>query len=127
MRSGAITSIDPKLIEPRIVTGLDALGKRRDGNRLMEFIGAVSQSLGPQAILQYCDPTQIIQKLALSMGVSAEGIVKPKEQLAAEQRQAQQTQQMQTMLEKGTAPAINQIGETIRANTQRQGGETARQ
>ena len=127
MRSGAITSIDPKLIEPRIVTGLDALGKRHDGNRLMEFIGAVSQSLGPQAILQYCDPTQIIQKLALSMGVSAEGVVKPKEQLAAEQQQAQQTQQMQTMLEKGTAPAINQIGETIRANTQRQGGETAQQ
>ena len=114
MRNGTIASIDPDLIEPRIVTGLDALGKRHDGNRLMEFIGAVSQSLGPQAIPQYCDATQIIHKLALSMGVATEGIVKPKEQLEAEQQQAIRQQQQQTMLEKGTAPAINQIGETLR-------------
>ena len=122
MRNGTIASIDPDLIEPRIVTGLDALGKRHDGNRLMEFIGAVSQSLGPQAIPQYCDATQIIHKLALSMGVATEGIVKSKEQLEAEQQQAIQQQQQQTMLEKGTAPAINQIGEAMR-----QAGQPAQQ
>ena len=48
MRNGTIASIDPDLIEPRIVTGLDALGKRHDGNRLMEFIGAVSRASAPR-------------------------------------------------------------------------------
>lgn len=123
MRNGTITSVNPKLIEPKIVTGLDALGKRHDSSRLLQFVGAVAQTLGPQAIAQYCDPLQIVGKLALSMGVSTEGIVKTAEQLASEQQQAIQQQQQQTMLEQGTAPAINQIGQMLQNQQNNQQGE----
>ena len=123
MRNGTITSVNPKLIEPKIVTGLDALGKRHDSSRLLQFVGAVAQTLGPQAIAQYCDPLQIVGKLALSMGVSTEGIVKTAEQLASEQQQAVQQQQQQTMLEQGTAPAINQIGQMLQNQQTQQQGE----
>ena len=121
MKSGVITNISPDLIEPKIITGLDALGKRHDAGRVIDFIGTVTQYLGQQAISQYCDMSQIITKLALSLGVSTEGIIKTKEQLAQEQQQAQQQQMQQTLLDKGTAPAINQIGNYMTAQ-QQEGG-----
>jgi hypothetical protein len=115
MKSGAVAQVSPDLIDPKIITGLDALGKRHDAGRITEFLTTVAQNLGPQAIAEYCNVTQIITKLGLSMGVATEGIIKTEEQLQQERQQAQQQQMQQTMLDKGTGPAINQIGNYMTA------------
>lgn len=113
MKSGIVAQISTDLIEPKIITGLDALGKRHDAGRITDFLKTIAENLGANAIAEYLDVTQVITKLALSMGVSTEGIVKSKEQLQQEQQQAQQQQMQQSMIDKGTGPAINQIGQYL--------------
>ena len=113
MRNGTITSVDPKLIQPVIITGLDALGRRHDSQRIVEFLQIISQNFGPEAIGTYCDVRQIIHELSVSMGVSQKNIVKTDKQIEAEQAQAQQQQTMQQMVDKGTGPAVNQLGAMI--------------
>jgi hypothetical protein len=79
-----------KEIDTVITTGLDALGRGSDANKLMTFLEMAS--LVPNA-WNYLNQKVITERLAYSNGIPLDGLFKTEEQL---QQEAQQAQQMQT-------------------------------
>ena len=48
----------------------------------------VAQTLGPEALLRYINPTEVIKRLAAAQGIDVLNLIKTEEQLAQEQQQA---------------------------------------
>jgi len=92
-RSGKAPKLPEKIVKPKIVTGLQGLGRGNDRNKLIEFIGTVSQALGPDIMRQYMNVDEAIKRLANSIGIDTANLVKSQEQIQQE-LQAQQQQQL---------------------------------
>jgi len=93
VRSGKAPKLPDKLVKPKIVTGLQGLGRGNDRAKLVEFIGTVSQALGPDIMRQYMNVDEAIKRLANSIGIDTANLVKTQEEIAQEM-QAQQQQQL---------------------------------
>ena len=108
MRMGSKNEI-PKLpkgsVRPTIITGVEALGRGNDLQKLREFVGEIGQlaQMNPQAV-QMLNIGDLIERLATGHGIETENLIKSPEQLQAEQEQQMQMQQQQQMVE--TAQAV---------------------
>ena len=97
-RSKKIPSLPKGLVLPTVVAGLNGIGRGQDRQALMEFVGTIAQAMGPEALQQYINPQEFLKRLAASSGIDSLGLVKGEEQLASEQKQAQeQATQQQVM------------------------------
>ena len=93
VRSGKAPKLPEKIVQPKIVTGLQGLGRGNDRAKLVEFIGTVSQALGPDVMRMYMNVDEAIKRLANSIGIDTANLVKTQEQIQQEM-QAQQQQQL---------------------------------
>ena len=106
-RSGEIPKLPKDIVRPQIVAGVNALGRGQDRESLTQFIGTISQTLGPEALMQYINPSEAIKRLAAAQGIDVLNLVKTEMQLQQEQQQAQQQQISQQL--------IGQAGQLARA------------
>ena len=81
-------------LKPQIVTGLEALGRGQDLNKLSAFLQYL-QPLGAEVIAQQMNIDDYISRLAASLGIDTQGLIKSPEQKQQEQQMAQQAQQQQ--------------------------------
>ena len=95
VRSGKVPKLPEKLVKPKIVTGVQGLGRGNDRNKLIEFIGTVSQALGPDIMRQYMNVDEAIKRLANSIGIDTANLVKTQEEIQAEMQAMQQQQLIQ--------------------------------
>jgi hypothetical protein len=93
-KSKRMPKLPKDFVTPTIVTGVDALGRGNDLNRLDVYLQGIGQILGPQAIQQYIDVREYLTRRAAALGIDVQGLVKSAEQLQAEQQQAAQQQMM---------------------------------
>lgn len=93
------TQLPEGLVEPVIVTGLEALGRGHDYNKLVMFAQTLQQLLGPEIFAQHANVDAVIGRVATSLGLDAEGIIKSQEQLQQEQEQAMAMQAGQVGLD----------------------------
>lgn len=104
-------------VEPAIVTGVDAIGRGNDFQKLNAFIQFLTNSIGPQAAVQYINNSELANRAAAGIGIDSDGLVKTEEQLRAEAEAAQQAQQQQAQQQlamQAVGPAINQSAESER-------------
>lgn len=112
-RSGKLPRLPKDLVKTSIVTGIEALGRGNDRNKLVQFATTVEQVLGPQA-LEYINGSDFIARLANADGIDPEGLVKPQQQVEQERQQA-----MQAQLAQRAAPnVINKVGDAVQAAQQ---------
>ena len=97
VRSGKAPKLPEKLVKPKIVTGVQGLGRGNDRNKLVEFIGTVSQALGPDIMRQFVNVDEAIKRLANSIGIDTANLVKTQEEIQAEQQALQQQQLIQSL------------------------------
>jgi len=97
VRSGKAPKLPEKLVKPKIVTGVQGLGRGNDRNKLIEFIGTVSQALGPDIMRQYMNVDEAIKRLATSIGIDTANLVKTQEEIQAEMQAMQQQQLIQSL------------------------------
>ena len=95
VRSGKAPKLPEKIVKPKIVTGVQGLGRGNDRNKLVEFIGTVSQALGPDIMRQYMNVDEAIKRLANSIGIDTANLVKTQEEIQAEMEAMQQQQLIQ--------------------------------
>ena len=95
VRSGKVPKLPDKIVKPKIVTGIQGLGRGNDRNKLIEFIGTVAQALGPDVMRQYVNVDEAVKRLATSIGIDTNNLVKSQEEIAAEMQQMQQQQLIQ--------------------------------
>lgn len=81
-------------LKPQIVTGLEALGRGQDLNKLSAFLQYL-QPLGAEVISSQMNIDDYISRLAASLGIDTQGLIKSPEQKQQEQQMAQQAQQQQ--------------------------------
>ena len=89
-RDGEMPQVPEGLISPQITTGLEAIGRGNDKQRLTNFLQVVATALGPEQFLQYINPSELIRRFAASDGIDIAGLVKSEQELQAQQAQAQE-------------------------------------
>ena len=89
-RSNQIPKLPKDLVRPKIVAGVNALGRGQDAQALGQFMQTIAQTIGPQAIPQYINTGEVIKRLAAAQGIDILNLVKTEQQLQQEQQQQQQ-------------------------------------
>ena len=89
-----LPSLPKGVVKPSIVTGLEALGRGHDLEKLEMFLQGL-QMLPPEVIAQHLNISDYIKRRGTSLGIDMDGLVKSAEQLQQEQQAAQQQQQSQ--------------------------------
>jgi hypothetical protein len=88
--SKKIPPVPRGLVNPVIVAGINALGRGQDREALVQFIGTIAQTMGPEAIAQYMNPDEAIKRLAAAQGIDYLNLVKSVDERNQEQQQQQQ-------------------------------------
>jgi hypothetical protein len=81
-------------VKPQIVTGMEALGRGQDLNKLSQFLEYLAP-LGPEVLAQKLNIDDYMDRLGASLGIDTGGLIKTDEQIQQEQAEAQQAQQEQ--------------------------------
>jgi hypothetical protein len=98
-RSSEIPKLPKDIVRPTIVAGVNALGRGQDRESLTAFIGTIAQTLGPEALMQFINPSEAIKRLAAAQGIDILNLVKTEEQIQEEMQMAQQAQAQQALVE----------------------------
>ena len=96
-RNNEIPKIPKDLVRPQIVAGVNALGRGQDRDSLTQFVTVLAQTMGPQALMKFIEPSEYIKRLAAAQGIDVLNLVKTREQLQQEMQQQQQQMQAQEM------------------------------
>jgi hypothetical protein len=97
-RSNQLPKLPKDLVRPKIVAGVNALGRGQDREALTTFIQTIAQTLGPEALMKFVDPSEAIKRLAAAQGIDVLNLIKTPEQLQQDlqQRQAEHATQSLT-------------------------------
>ena len=95
-KSGKMPKFPKDTLKPQIVTGMEALGRGQDLNKLSQLLQMLAP-LGNEVIARELNVDDYIDRLGASLGIDTNGLVKSVEQKAQEQQQMQQQQQQQMM------------------------------
>jgi len=98
-RSGQIPKIPKEYVRPQIVAGVNALGRGQDQQALTQFITTIAQTMGPEAIQKYIEPTEYLKRLAAAQGIDYLGLIKSPQQLQGDTQQQMQMQQQQSLVD----------------------------
>jgi hypothetical protein len=102
-RKGKLPKLPENLVKPVVSVGLAAVGRGNDLEKTARFMTILQQSLGPEGIATYVNPSELIRRLAGAMGMDIIGLVKTEEQLAQEQQAQQQQAMAQQAMQAGMA------------------------
>ena len=80
-RSNQIPRLPKDVVRPKIVAGINSLGRGQDNESLTRFIQTVAATLGPEALMKYIDPSEAIKRLAAAQGIDVLNLVRTAEQL----------------------------------------------
>tara|TARA_B100000424_G_scaffold17563_2_gene12698 strand:- start:77 stop:1153 length:1077 start_codon:yes stop_codon:yes gene_type:complete len=98
------------LVKPVIITGIEALGRGNDLQKLDLFLAGAAQVVGPQAIGQFVNVEEYFKRRATSLGIKTQGLIKTQEQIQQEMQQAQ----MMAMAEKAAPQGAAALGNITR-------------
>jgi len=80
----------PAEIKPKIITGLEALGRAAEHQRLRVFVGDVAQTFGPEVAAEYIIVDEYGKRSAAAMNVEPNGLVRSEEQVQQNRQQRAQ-------------------------------------
>ena len=75
------------LVHPTIITGVEALGRGHDLNKMDEFLVGVGQLLGPETLGQYVNYREYMDRRAMALGLDTEGLIRSEQEIQAQQQQ----------------------------------------
>lgn len=93
IRQGKLQPLEKDLVRPVVSVGLAAVGRSNDLEKVVRFVSTIAElgnAIGQQEVMMRVNPSELIRRLASSMGVDTVGLIKTDQQVAAEQEQAQQ-------------------------------------
>ena len=97
-RSNQIPKLPKDIVRPKIVAGVNALGRGQDREALTTFISTIAQTLGPEALMKFVNPDEAIKRLAAAQGIDYLNLIKSQQQLQQEAEQQQNAQANQALV-----------------------------
>jgi len=119
-KEGRLPKLPKDIVKPTIVTGVEALGRGNDLQKLDLFLAGANQIVGPQAVAQYVNVSDYFKRRATALGIETEGLIKSDEEIQQAMQQAQQQEMMMKLGGPAVAPAINAAQEQYMASQQQQ-------
>ena len=98
-RSNQIPRLPKDVVRPKIVAGINSLGRGQDNESLTRFIATIAETLGPEALMQFINPSEAIKRLAAAQGIDVLNLVKSEEELAQDRAMMQQDQVQQSLVD----------------------------
>lgn len=111
-KRGKLPELPKDLVKPQVTTGMEALGRGQDLNKLNMFFQNLAP-LGPDVLKQYMNIDDYIKRVGTSLGIDTAGLIKTKEEI----QQQQQQEQMQQMAQQ-VAPEVIKGGMQHSLNNQ---------
>ena len=117
-KSGAVPKLPKDVVKPVIITGMQALGRSQDLERLRGFMRELKESVGEQKAAEVIDVRIFADRLATALQVDTDELIKDEDTILKE-RQELQGQQMaaqaapgaiQEMMKSGQAAQIASAG-----------------
>ncbi len=108
---GKMPQMPKGTIKPQIITGMEALGRGQDLNKLAMFLKYL-QPLSPDIIAREVNISDYIDRLGASLGIDTDGLIKTPEQKLAEQQAMaaqQRSMQMQEMMKEVVGKATPHV------------------
>ena len=93
------------------MAGVNALGRGQDRESLTAFITTIAQTLGPEALMRFIDPSEAIKRLAAAQGIDILNLVKTEQQLQQELEQQQQAQAQQSLVDQAGQMASSPLAD----------------
>jgi len=112
-------SLPKDLVKPVIITGIEALGRGNDLQKLDLFLAGAAQVVGPQAISQFVNVEEYFKRRATSLGIKTRGLIKTQEEI---QQQMQQSQMM-SLAEKAVPQGVSALGGIARESLSQEAPE----
>lgn len=110
-KKGRIPQLPKSLVKPIIITGVEALGRGNDLEKLNTMITIMTKTLGEGA-LQYINTQTLITRLCTSLGIDTDGLVLTEDEVSESRNQMQAQQSMNAI-----APnMVNAAGQFLKAN-----------
>jgi hypothetical protein len=97
-RSNQIPKLPKDLVRPKIVAGVNALGRGQDREALTTFISTIAQTLGPEALVRYVNADEAIKRLAAAQGIDYLNLIKSQQQMQQESEQQHAQSMNQAMV-----------------------------
>ena len=119
-KEGRLPKLPKDIVKPTIVTGVEALGRGNDLQKLDLFLAGANQIVGPQAVAEYVNVSDYFKRRATALGIETEGLIKTEEEIQQAMQQAQQQEMMMKLGTPAVAPAINAAQEQYMASQQQQ-------
>ncbi len=114
------------VVSPKPVTGLEAIGRGDDRNKLVDFLTIVNQALGAETMAKHINVSEALMRLAASESIDTTNLVKSAADLQAEEdaaMQMMQQQQQQEMMQAGIkSPAAAKLADGYVQQQLAQGG-----
>ena len=112
-RSKLLPDLPKGLVLPTVVAGLYGVGRGQDKQALVEFIGTIGQTMGPEAVQKFIDPSEFMKRLAAASGIEALQLIKDPATMQQEAQQAQSQQMMSQLVGQAGQLAKSPMGEQL--------------
>ena len=112
-RSKSMPALPKGLVMPTVVAGLGGVGRGQDKQALMEFVTTIGQTMGPEALMQFIDPTEFLKRLAAASGIDTLNLIKSAETMAQEGQAAEQKAMQASLMNQAGQLAKSPAGEAL--------------
>lgn len=112
-----LPKLPKELVQPTVTTGIDALSRQSDLNKLDRMVAGLRDLYGPEALAAETNVTDYVKRRAAALGIDPTGLLKTQEQKAQE---AQERMNQQMMMQ-GTPNMINQLGQMAQKGMEQDG------
>ena len=117
-KSGKLPSLPKGVVNPVIVTGLEALGRGNDKRKLLAWLNGLMQAFGPETVSQRVKFNEFADRIAAADGIDTEGLLITDEELRAQADEAKQDNMQQTM-----TPELVKAGTKVLTEGMKAGGK----
>jgi len=108
-RQGRIPKINRRAIRPAIVTGIEALGRGQELNKIGTFAQAAQQIVGPDQLNQFMHVRVLLGQLATAAGIDTSELMRTEDEVAQQNQQARTLEMIQRL----GPEALKQVGPGI--------------
>ena len=95
-------------VRPVVTTGVDAIGRGHDLDKLSQLYKIVREGFGEEAARTYINVSDAIKRVGTSLGIDTDGLVRDQEEVDEMARQNMQAQAIQDMAPAAMQAAIKQ-------------------
>jgi len=107
---GRIPKVSSKAIQMKVVTGVEALGRAHELNRIRTFISLVTEAFGPEVAHEYLKTEDLIQRIANMSQLDEPNTALRTEE---ERNQISRTAQVMQLVEQLGPNAVNVLGQLV--------------